>query len=163
VTWTTYAAAGGIVERDGRLLLVRQRRHYGTHWEIPSGYCEPGESFEEATAREVLEEAGIAVEVGELVCTLTWEREHDRRRNVLAFFRATPTDPAAKPRPQIEEDIDAAAYVDPAALEDGELHPLDVALLDRWLAAGTTGFHFHADVSVHDDGTQSFSIRPDAS
>jgi ADP-ribose pyrophosphatase YjhB (NUDIX family) len=162
VTWTTYAAAGGIVERDGRLLLVRQRRAYGTFWEIPSGYCEAGESFEEAAAREVLEEAGIAVEIGELVCTLTWERASDRRRNVLVFFNAAATDPAQEPRPQIEEDIDAAAYLDPARL-DGALHPLDVALLERWRAAHATGFHFHADVSALPDGTQTFTIRPDAS
>jgi 8-oxo-dGTP diphosphatase len=162
VTWTTYAAAGGIVERDGRLLLVRQRRTYGTYWEIPSGYCEPGESFEEAAAREVLEEAGVAVEIGELVCTLTWMRERDRRRNVLVFFCATAIDPAQEPRPQLEEDIDAAAYLDPAAL-DGELHPLDVALLERWRAAGATGFHFHADVVVNEDGAQTFEVRPDAS
>jgi 8-oxo-dGTP diphosphatase len=161
VSWTTYAGAGGIVLNDGRLLLVKQRRHYGTHWELPSGYCEPGESFEQATAREVLEEAGIAVEVGELVCTLVWEREHDFRRNVLAFFRAEPLDPAERPRPQLEEDIDEAAYLHPAAL-DGDLDPLDVALLERWRAAGTSGFHFHADVLVETDGTQTFRVRPDA-
>jgi cysteine synthase A len=56
VSWTTLTGAGGIVVHDGRLLLVRQRRAYGVHWEFPSGYYEPGESFEETTAREVLED-----------------------------------------------------------------------------------------------------------
>jgi ADP-ribose pyrophosphatase YjhB (NUDIX family) len=100
VSWTTLTGAGGIVVHDGRLLMIRQRRSYGVYWEFPSGYYEPGESFEQATEREVLEETAIAVEVGELVCTMVWEREHDRRRNLLAYFLATPLDPAAEPRAQ---------------------------------------------------------------
>jgi 8-oxo-dGTP pyrophosphatase MutT (NUDIX family) len=56
------------------------------HWEFPSGYYEPGESFEETAEREVLEETGVAVEIEELLCTMTWERTHDHRRNLLAFF-----------------------------------------------------------------------------
>ena len=163
MSWTTYAAAIGIVVNDGRLLLVKQRRHYGTHWELPGGYCEPGESLEEAAAREVLEETRVPVEVGELVCTLVWEREPDRRRNVLAFFRADPLDLEQRPQPQVEEDIDDAAYLDPLDLPDGELHPLERPVLDRWLSSGETGFHFAADVSVHADGTQSFAFRSDAS
>jgi 8-oxo-dGTP pyrophosphatase MutT (NUDIX family) len=148
---------------DGRLLMIKQRRPYGTHWELPSGYYEPGESFEEAAAREVLEETGIDVEVGELVCALVWEREHDRRRNVLAFFRATPVDPRQVPRPQLDEDIEDAAYLDPSDLPDGEVHPLELAVLDRWLETRSTGFHVSAVVSVHADGTQSYAIRSHAS
>jgi ADP-ribose pyrophosphatase YjhB (NUDIX family) len=162
VSWTTYAGAGAIVEQDGRLLLVRQRRHYGTYWELPSGYVEAGESFEQATAREVLEEAGVAVGVDELVCTLTWEREHDRRRNLLAFFRATPLDSGQEPRPQLEEDIDAAAYLHPEELGNVELHPLNGPVIERWRRDGP-GFHLRADVAVHEDGTQSYDFRGDAS
>jgi 8-oxo-dGTP diphosphatase len=157
VTWTTLAGAGGLVVRDGRLLMIRQRRSYGVYWELPSGNHEPGESYEETTAREVLEETGIAVEVGELVCTMVWEREHDRRRNLLAFFLATPLDPAAEPRPQSEEDIEDAMFVDPNELAG--IHPLNQALLERWWETRTTGFHVHADVLVHPDGTQSYVFR----
>jgi ADP-ribose pyrophosphatase YjhB (NUDIX family) len=159
VTWTTLTGAGGIVVRDGRLLMVRQRRQYGVHWEFPSGYYEAGESFEQSTAREVLEETAIAVEVGALVCTMVWEREHDRRRNLLAYFLAAPLDPAAEPRPQSEEDIEDAAFLVPGELGAGEIHPLHQAILDRWWQSRTTGFHLHADVSVHADGTQSYAFR----
>jgi 8-oxo-dGTP pyrophosphatase MutT (NUDIX family) len=159
VTWTTHAAATGLVTNDGRVLMVRQRRHYGTHWELPGGYGEPGESLEQTTAREVEEETGIEVEVRDLVCTLVWEREHDRRRNVLAFFRARPLDPGRQPRPQLEEDIDDAAYLDPWNLPNGALHPLERPVLERWLASGETGFHFVVDVSVDADGNQSYAFR----
>jgi 8-oxo-dGTP pyrophosphatase MutT (NUDIX family) len=159
VSWTTFTGAGGLVVNDGRLLFVRQRRPYGTFWEFPSGYYEPGESFEQTTAREVLEETSIAVDVGDLVCTMVWERGHDRRRNVLAFFVATPLDPAAEPRPQTEEDIDAALFAEPGAFERGDIHPLDQIILERWWKSRAGGFHVHADVFVNADGTQSYSFR----
>jgi ADP-ribose pyrophosphatase YjhB (NUDIX family) len=159
VSWTTLAGAGGIVLHDGRLLMVRQRRSYGVHWEFPSGYCEVGESFEQTTAREVLEETAVAVEVGDLICTMVWEREHDRRRNLLAFFLATPLDSAAEPRAQSDEDIEDAMFVEPGELGVGEIHPLNRAILERWWETRTTGFHVHANVFVLPDGTQSYVFR----
>jgi 8-oxo-dGTP diphosphatase len=156
VTWTTFAGAGALVERDGRVLMVRQRRHYGVYWELPSGYVEAGESFEQAAAREVLEEAAIAVEVGDLLCTMLWEREHDRRRNLLAFFLAAAVDPSADPRPQTDEDIEDAAFLDPRAVDPAELHPLNQAIFDRWWDTRTIGFHLHAVVRADPQGTQSY-------
>ncbi|HEV8250321.1 MAG TPA: NUDIX hydrolase [Gaiellaceae bacterium] len=154
--WTTFAGAGALVERDGRVLMVRQRRHYGVHWELPSGYVEAGESFEQAAAREVLEETAVAVAVGDLLCTMVWERRHDRRRNVLAFFLATDVDPDAEPRPQSDEDIEDAGFIDPRAVDPAEMHPLNQAIFERWWESRTTGFHVHADVRVHARGTQSY-------
>ena len=63
---------GGIVVHDGpggrRLLLVlRGREPSRGNWSVPGGRVEPGESDEAATAREVLEETGLHVNVGPLV------------------------------------------------------------------------------------------------
>ena len=60
------ACVGGIVRDGDRLLLVRrgQAPARGT-WSVPGGRVEAGESDAQATAREVLEETGLAVEVGE--------------------------------------------------------------------------------------------------
>jgi ADP-ribose pyrophosphatase YjhB (NUDIX family) len=154
-SWTTLVGVGALVARDDRVLLVRQRRSYGVHWEVPSGYYEPGESLEQAAAREVLEETGVRVEIGPLLCTLVWERESDRRRNVLVFFRGE-AEGRPEPRPQVEEDIEAAAFVDPTTLTD--VHPLEQPVLRGW-AAGESGFHLHATVIVRADGTQEYRIR----
>jgi hypothetical protein len=93
--------------------------------------------------------------MGPLLCTVVWEREHDRRRNVLAFFRGQAAEGSA-PRPQTEEDIDEAAFLDPWTLPD--LHPLEAPVLRRW-AAGEAGFHVYADVLVRPDGTQAYRFR----
>ncbi|HET6652834.1 MAG TPA: NUDIX domain-containing protein, partial [Nocardioides sp.] len=65
----TIACVGGVVvDRGGRFLLVRRGREPSKgSWSIPGGKVEPGESDREAVAREVLEETGLAVVVGELV------------------------------------------------------------------------------------------------
>ena len=157
MTWTTSTAAGALVVRDHRVLMVHQRRAYGVFWEFPSGYHEPGESLEQTAAREVHEEAAVAVDVGPLVCTLLWERERDRRRNLIAWFLAEPHEVDPDPRPQVDEEIDAAAFVDPSTLEG--LHPLLEPLLERWWRGGETAFYVHADVLVHADRTQEYRFR----
>jgi 8-oxo-dGTP diphosphatase len=63
---------GGIVhDGSGRLLLVRrgQEPAKGT-WSVPGGRVEAGEGDAEATAREVLEETALRVDVGRLVGTV---------------------------------------------------------------------------------------------
>jgi 8-oxo-dGTP diphosphatase len=50
-------AAGGVVVRDGRVALVHRPRY--DDWTLPKGKLDPGETFEDAALREVLEETGL--------------------------------------------------------------------------------------------------------
>jgi NAD+ diphosphatase len=50
-----------LVERDGRALLARNARTQMPFFSTLAGFVEVGESLEEAVAREILEEAGIAI------------------------------------------------------------------------------------------------------
>ena len=55
-------AAGGVVEREGRIALVHRPRY--DDWSLPKGKLDHGESFEQAALREVLEETGLRCALG---------------------------------------------------------------------------------------------------
>jgi ADP-ribose pyrophosphatase YjhB (NUDIX family) len=89
---TTYFAAdpteirlsvSAVVRREpkGREILLMQRSDNG-HWGLPGGYVELGESVTGATAREVREETGYRVEVGELIGVYS-----DPARQVIAYSK----------------------------------------------------------------------------
>src|SRR6266699_853251 len=65
--------AAGLIFRDGKLLITRRHAdaHLGGLWEFPGGKRESDETFEECLARELREELGIEVVVGQLVESLT--------------------------------------------------------------------------------------------
>jgi 8-oxo-dGTP diphosphatase len=57
-----------IMDRDGRLLLIRRGHEPGAGlWSLPGGRIEPGETDEQAVAREVREETGLIVDCGGLL------------------------------------------------------------------------------------------------
>ncbi len=54
---------GGVVIKDGAILLIKRRNPPGTGlWSIPGGLVELGESLKEAVKRELREECGVEVE-----------------------------------------------------------------------------------------------------
>jgi 8-oxo-dGTP diphosphatase len=59
---------GAIAIDDGRLLMVQRGSDPGRGlWSLPGGRLEHGEYLADALRREVLEESGLTVEVGDLV------------------------------------------------------------------------------------------------
>jgi 8-oxo-dGTP diphosphatase len=61
---------GAMIERDDGRYLITQRPPNATLpllWEFPGGRVEPGETDEEALARELREEMGIEVSVGDRI------------------------------------------------------------------------------------------------
>lgn len=80
------------IERGGRYLIT-QRRPEATMpllWEFPGGKVEAGETDVQALARELLEEMGIWVEVGEQ--SLHLSHEYDAYTLDLVVYRAVTTD-----------------------------------------------------------------------
>lgn len=56
--------AQGVVISDGKVLLVKQKVKRGDIvWNYPGGGVKPGETFEQACIREVLEETGYTVKI----------------------------------------------------------------------------------------------------
>lgn len=60
---------GGVIFNDrGEVLLVKRKYEpLALQWSVPGGGLDSGETLEAGTAREILEETGLVVEVGPLV------------------------------------------------------------------------------------------------
>jgi 8-oxo-dGTP diphosphatase len=79
--------AAGLVFREGKLLITQRfaDAHLGGLWEFPGGKREGDESFEACLARELREELGIEVCVGDLVESLT--HAYPEQTVHLRFYR----------------------------------------------------------------------------
>ena len=80
-------AAGTLVERDGRVALIRRGVEPGRGlWGLPAGYVEADESAEEAAVRETREEAGLYVEIDGLLDAFSYTSAQSR--GVLLIYAA---------------------------------------------------------------------------
>lgn len=63
-----------IIHRDGAYFATqRGYGEFGGMWEFPGGKIEPGESQETALKREIQEELGVDITIGELLCTTEYD------------------------------------------------------------------------------------------
>ena len=63
---------GAVIKDDrGRLLLIKRGHAPGAGlWSLPGGRIEPGETDTEALVREMREETGLVIKVGQLIGTV---------------------------------------------------------------------------------------------
>lgn len=58
------SASGALIERDGKLLLLRRAiEPWRGAWCAPGGFCDEGEDVAAAAIREAREEAGLEIEI----------------------------------------------------------------------------------------------------
>jgi 8-oxo-dGTP diphosphatase len=64
----TVEVSAALIFRDGKLLIAQRHAnaHLGGLWEFPGGKREAGETFEQCLVREIREELGVEISVGEL-------------------------------------------------------------------------------------------------
>jgi 8-oxo-dGTP diphosphatase len=131
--WRTLVGAGVLVVRDRCVLLVARTRDGLTRWELPSGLTEAGESLEETAVREALEETGIAVAVGLLLCTVVINVPDAEYRAINAYFLANALDDRLPGIDlAIDEPIYRAEYIDLASLSLDDVHPVDWGIVMHW-------------------------------
>ncbi|HYW43595.1 MAG TPA: (deoxy)nucleoside triphosphate pyrophosphohydrolase [Bryobacteraceae bacterium] len=82
-----------ILERDGRVLICRRQpqQSHPLQWEFPGGKVEPGETPEQALARELEEELAIRGAAGEEIAR--YQYTYPGKDPIeLIFFRVTSYD-----------------------------------------------------------------------
>jgi 8-oxo-dGTP diphosphatase len=102
-----------VIQRDDTYLVTRRLKgsHLEDYWEFPGGKCEPGEPHAACLAREIEEELGCAVRVGDEVLAVT--HDYAERRVELHFFRCALL---GEPRPLLGQDVRWAARTELASL-----------------------------------------------
>lgn len=94
--------AAAVVEQDSRYLVTRRLR--GTHlegfWEFPGGKCEAAETQAQCLVREIREELGCDVTIGEKLLSVA--HTYPERTVELHFFRC---ELGAEPRPLLGQEI----------------------------------------------------------
>jgi ADP-ribose pyrophosphatase YjhB (NUDIX family) len=73
-----------VLDKDNRILMVKQHHEDKDIWMVPGGGIEEGESSMAAAIREMNEETGMEVEIGRMI----WHTEEvsDRGQRFVNFF-----------------------------------------------------------------------------
>jgi mutator protein MutT len=126
--------AAGLIFNKGRLLITQRKKsdHLGGLWEFPGGKRESGETFEGCLFRELREELGVDVEVGELVESIS--HEYPGRKVLIKFFRCNII--LGEPKPLDCQDLE---WVEANELAKYEFPPADTQLLHRLRSEPNSG------------------------
>jgi ADP-ribose pyrophosphatase YjhB (NUDIX family) len=126
---------GAVIVHDGKVVLIKRRfEPLAGQWTLPGGRLELGETLEAGLAREMLEETGLAVQVGPVVDVfdriLLDPERRVRYHYVLIDYLCRPVGGALSHG----SDVAAAEYADPSDLARYRLTPKATAVIQRAVA-----------------------------
>ncbi|GHN02962.1 hypothetical protein WSM22_44510 [Cytophagales bacterium WSM2-2] len=101
-------AAGGLVRKKEKFLMIYRMKK----WDLPKGKKDSGEKYRQTAVREVKEECGVEVKLGEKICT-TWHTYTMNKNNMIKKTRWYIMDLVddSKIKPAIEEDIEELRWM----------------------------------------------------
>ena len=125
MTAAVLPVVAAVIEQGGRFLVTRRRPdvHLGGMWEFPGGKIDPSEEHDAALRRELREELGVDVTVGDLVHQTT--HSYPERTVALFFYRCALK---GKPQPLLGQEM---RWVGREELPRLGFPPADAELIDR--------------------------------
>jgi len=134
---SVFVAAGGLItDTSGAVLLVKP--NYRDHWGLPGGMTEEAEPPHLTCGREIEEETGLAVRVGELLVAGWAPPLAERPKPMIFLLYDCGTVPVDVPIRLQASELDAYAFLPPAEAE-ARLDPLVARRLPAALKARETG------------------------
>jgi mutator protein MutT len=120
--------SAALIFHHGKLLITQRhaQSHLGGLWEFPGGKREAGETFEECLVREIREETGVAISVGELFEETT--HDYPEKSVHLKFFICQLI--SGEPQPL---DCAAVKWIEKSELATHEFPAADTQLLEKLL------------------------------
>ena len=122
--------SAALIFLGGKLLLTQRHAdsHQGGLWEFPGGKREPGETFEACLVREIVEELGVTISVGELFDEI--RHDYPDKSVHLKFFVCKLL--AGTPQPL---DCAAVKWIQKQELSDYPFPAADAQLLEKLKSA----------------------------
>jgi 8-oxo-dGTP pyrophosphatase MutT (NUDIX family) len=120
---TVIRAAGGVVHRDGLVLLVHRPKY--DDWTFPKGKAEPGESDLDCALREVHEETGLECATERELPETHYHDRFDRPKRVR-WWLMTPVRGEFTP----SREVDEIRWETPTEAAQLLSYPRDVVLLE---------------------------------
>ena len=120
---TVIRAAGGVVHRDGLVLLVHRPKY--DDWTFPKGKAEPDESDLDCALREVREETGLECATERELSQTHYDDRFGRPKRVR-WWLMTPLDGEFAPTREVDE----IRWRTPADAAELLSYPRDVVLLE---------------------------------
>ncbi len=118
--------SAALIFRSGQLLITQRlaKAHLGGLWEFPGGKRETGETFEQCLVREIREELGIEISVGELFEEIS--HDYPEKFVHLKFFICKLI--SGEPQPL---DCAAVKWISKSELSNFDFPAADAQLLEK--------------------------------
>ncbi|RED97503.1 NUDIX hydrolase [Marinoscillum furvescens] len=132
-------AAGGVVDKDGKILLILRKGK----WDIPKGKLDKSEKKRACAVREVEEETGVKVTIEKKI-NATWHTYVTKKKYVLKkthWYAMNCIDDSAL-APQEEEDIEEVRWMN--------LSELRAALYNSYRSIRVVIQEYHKLLKIHD-------------
>lgn len=124
-------SAKAIIQKDSKILLVKQTRPGRYYWDLPGGKLEYGERLEETVKREVKEETGLEVSVGRLAGVWQFYSPTNKHQLICPTYYCETSSYEVDIMHNVpEEFIQDFAWVAKSEIGRGEYRVLDESLVE---------------------------------